>query len=114
MAVVRYMVFPPSTPESTRDHIAQCIRIANAHPRRVYDVGIVRTSTDELIGGITLDVHDPDAGVAAFSYLLNRAICAAERAVRYCAIIVRRNVAPNIRNCQDRSAEQDWHARQCR
>ena len=26
--VVRYMVFPPSTPESTREHIAHCIRQA--------------------------------------------------------------------------------------
>ncbi len=70
--VVRYMVFPPSTPESTRAHLAHCIRAANEQPRGVYDVGIVLTATGELIGGITLDVHDPVAGEAAFSYLLNR------------------------------------------
>jgi RimJ/RimL family protein N-acetyltransferase len=34
--VVRYMVFPPSTPESTREHIARCISLAGEQPRRSY------------------------------------------------------------------------------
>jgi [ribosomal protein S5]-alanine N-acetyltransferase len=70
--VVRYMVFPSSTRESTREHIARCISLASEQPRRVYDVGVVLKSTGQLIGGITLGVIDPVEGQAAFSYLFNR------------------------------------------
>ena len=72
--VVRYMVFPPSTLEGTREHIARCMALANEQPRRGYDMGIALRSTGEIIGGITLGVVDRAAGEAAFSYLLNRAI----------------------------------------
>ncbi|MEO7912354.1 MAG: GNAT family protein [Roseiflexaceae bacterium] len=73
-AVVRYMAFPRSTPESTREHIAHCIELAQAQPRHSYDMGIALKSTRQIIGGITLDVFNPEQGEAAFSYLLN---CAA-------------------------------------
>jgi RimJ/RimL family protein N-acetyltransferase len=71
--VVRYMPFPPSTPEGTREHIARCIELAHAQPRRWYDMGIALKSTGEIIGGITLDVFDREHDQAAFSYLINRA-----------------------------------------
>ena len=71
--VVRYMAFPRSTLEGTREHIARCIELAHAQPRRGYDMGIALRSTGEIIGGITLGVLDRAAGEAAFSYLLNRA-----------------------------------------
>ena len=72
--VVRYMVFPRSTPEGTREHIARCIELAHAQPRRCYDMGIALKSTGQIIGGITLGVLDDDRDEAAFSYLLNRAV----------------------------------------
>lgn len=71
--VVRYMDFPRSTPESTREHIARCSELAQAQPRRWYDMGIALKSTGEIIGGIALDVFDREHDEAAFSYLLNRA-----------------------------------------
>lgn len=40
-AVVRYMVFPPSTPEGTREHFARCMALARLEPRTAYDLGIV-------------------------------------------------------------------------
>lgn len=72
--VVRYMVFPPSTLEGTREHIARCMALAAEQPRCGYDMGIALQSTGEIIGGITLGILDHAAGEAAFSYLLNRAI----------------------------------------
>jgi [ribosomal protein S5]-alanine N-acetyltransferase len=72
--VVRYMVFPPSTPESTREHIARCISLAGEQPRRGYDLGVVLKSTGQLIGGITLDVLESAEGQAAFSYLFHRTV----------------------------------------
>jgi len=71
-AVVRYMDFPRSTPEGTRAHIARCIELALAQPRRWYDMAIALRATGEIIGGIALDVFDREHGEAAFSYLLNR------------------------------------------
>jgi [ribosomal protein S5]-alanine N-acetyltransferase len=72
--VVRYMVFPPSTPESTREHIARCMGLASEQPRRCYDMGVVLKSTGQLIGGITLGVLEGSEDEAAFSYLLNRTV----------------------------------------
>jgi len=71
--VVRYMPFPPSTLEGTREHIARCIALAAEQPRRGYDMGIVLQSTGEIIGGITLHIFEQVNDEAAFSYLLNRA-----------------------------------------
>jgi [ribosomal protein S5]-alanine N-acetyltransferase len=70
--VVRYMAFPPSTDESTREHLARCITLAREQPRRWYDLGVTLKSSGQLIGGITLDVFDRSAGQAAFSFLFNR------------------------------------------
>ncbi len=72
--VVRYMAFPRSTLEGTREHIARCMALAAEQPRRGYDMGIALRSTGEIIGGITLGVFDRAADEAAFSYLLNRAM----------------------------------------
>jgi RimJ/RimL family protein N-acetyltransferase len=71
--VVRFMAFPPSTLEGTREHIARCIELAHAQPRRWYDMGIVLKSTGQIIGGVALDVFDREHDEAACSYLLNRA-----------------------------------------
>jgi RimJ/RimL family protein N-acetyltransferase len=72
--VVRFMPFPPSTPESTRAHIARCIRLAHEQPRRWYDLAVVRKADGHLIGGIGLDVFDRAAGHACFAYLFNRTV----------------------------------------
>jgi [ribosomal protein S5]-alanine N-acetyltransferase len=71
--VVRYMPFPPSTAESTREHLTRCMTLAREQPRRWYDLGVVLKSSGQLIGGITLDVFNRSEGQAAFSYLFHRA-----------------------------------------
>lgn len=71
--VVRYMDFPPSTFESTRDHIARCMSAAGEQPRHTYDLGVVLKSTGHVIGGVTLVITNLSTGEAAFSYLFNRA-----------------------------------------
>lgn len=70
--VVRYMIFPPSTPENTREHLARCTTFAQEQPRRIYDMGIVEKASGRLIGGITVGLLEEVPGEAAFSYLFNR------------------------------------------
>lgn len=64
--VVRYMVFPPSTPEGTRKHLARCMRQAYEQPRTSYDLGVVLKATNQVIGGISLGVVDRERGEGAF------------------------------------------------
>lgn len=71
--VVKYMVFPPSTPENTREHLVRCIALAQEQPRRIFDMAIVEKASGQLIGGITVGLVADSPGEAAFSYLLNRA-----------------------------------------
>lgn len=70
--VVRYMAFPPSTPESTCEHLDRCTRQAKQQPRISYDLGVVLKATNQVIGGISLGVVDHERGEGAFSYLFNR------------------------------------------
>jgi [ribosomal protein S5]-alanine N-acetyltransferase len=70
--VVRYLPFPPSTPERTREHLARCQRLAHQQPRQWYDMGMVLNATGQVIGGIALHVFDSTHGKASFAYLLNR------------------------------------------
>ncbi len=71
--VVRYMPFPPSTREGTKEHLERCMALAQEQPRRWYDMGIELKSEGRIIGGCTLDVFDHEQGHAAFSYLFNQA-----------------------------------------
>lgn len=70
--VVRYMIFPPSTPDGTHEHLARCISQAAQQPRTSYDLGVVLKTTNQVIGGISLGVVDHERGEGAFSYLFNR------------------------------------------
>jgi len=72
--VVRYMVFPPSTPEATREHIARSISQAAEQPRRSHNLGVVLKATNQVIGGISLGVTDRERGEGAFSYLFSRTV----------------------------------------
>lgn len=72
--VVRYMVFPRSTPENTREHIARSIRQAQEQPRSSYNLGVVLKATNQVIGGISLGVVDRVRGEGAFSYLFQRSV----------------------------------------
>ncbi len=73
-AVVRYMVFPPSTPESSREHLTRCMAQADQQPRTSYDLGVVLKATNQVIGGISLGMVDQERDEGAFSYLFNRAV----------------------------------------
>lgn len=70
--VARYMVFPQSTPDSTREHLARCMAQARQQPRTSYDLGVALKATNQVIGGISLGVVDRERGEGAFSYLFNR------------------------------------------
>lgn len=72
--VVRYMVFPLSTPESTYEHLARCMAQVHQQPRTSYDLGVALKATNQVIGGISLGVVDRERGEGAFSYLFNRAV----------------------------------------
>ncbi len=72
--VVRYMVFPRSTPEATRVHIARSISQAAEQPRRSHNLGVVLKATNQVIGGISLGVVDRERGEGAFSYLFSRTV----------------------------------------
>lgn len=74
LAVVRYMVFPPSTPEGTREHLVRCMRQAHEEPRTAYDLGVVLKATNQAIGGISIGITNRDRGEGAFSYLFSRAV----------------------------------------
>lgn len=73
-AVVRYMVFPPSTPESSGEHLARCMAQADQQPRTSYDLGVALKATNQVIGGISLGMVDQERGEGAFSYLFNRTV----------------------------------------
>lgn len=71
---VRYMAFPPSTPEETREYIGHCMRLALEEPRTCYFLGVVLKATNQVIGGVRLGVMDRGQGEGSFSYLFNRAV----------------------------------------
>lgn len=72
--VVRYRVFPRSTPEATREHIARSISQAAEQPRHSHNLGVVLKATNQVIGGISLGVVDRERGEGAFSYLFRRSV----------------------------------------
>ena len=56
--VVRYMPWGPNTEDETRDFLERAQSYAAADPRVGYELAVVQTSTDRLIGGIGLDSAD--------------------------------------------------------
>lgn len=71
---VRYMAFPPSTPEETRTYIGHCMRLALEQPRTCYFLAVVLKATNQVIGGVRLGVMDRIRGEGAFSYLFSRSV----------------------------------------
>ncbi|MEZ4737070.1 MAG: GNAT family N-acetyltransferase [Caldilineaceae bacterium] len=69
---VRYMAFPPSTPEETHTYIGHCMRLALEEPRICYFMAVVRKATNQVIGGVRLGVMDWERGEGSFSYLFSR------------------------------------------
>lgn len=68
--VARYMTYDPQTPEQTREYIECRICEAQALPRRMFDVAIIRTADGELIGRCGLHVNRPEHREAMVWYLL--------------------------------------------
>ena len=61
LEVVRYMPWGPNSEEETRDFLERAQSYAAADPRVGYELAVVQTSADRLIGGIGLDANDQQA-----------------------------------------------------
>ncbi len=55
MEVVRYMTWGPNTEDETRAFLEGAQSYAAADPRTGYELAVIQSSTDRLIGGIGLD-----------------------------------------------------------
>ena len=58
LEVVRYMPWGPNTADETRAFLERAQSYAAADPRVGYELAVVQTSTDRLVGGIGLDSAD--------------------------------------------------------
>ena len=61
LEVVQYMPWGPSSEDETRDFLERGQTYAAADPRTGYELAVVQTSTDRLIGGIGLHIDDEQA-----------------------------------------------------
>jgi len=58
LEVVRYMPWGPNTEDETRAFLERAQSHADADPRTSYELAVIETSGDRLIGGIGLDAED--------------------------------------------------------
>ena len=65
--VVRYMPWGPNTEDETRTFLERAQSYASADPRTGYELAVVETSADRLIGGIGLDANDQQ-GVLGYCF----------------------------------------------
>ena len=65
--VVRYMPWGPNTDDETRAFLERAQSYASADPRTGYELAVVETSADRLIGGIGLDANDQQ-GVLGYCF----------------------------------------------
>lgn len=68
--VTRYMSWGPNTPEATRSFLEFVTTAAVASPRSVYELGVVESETDRLVGACGL--HTNGHGQAMLGYCLHR------------------------------------------
>jgi RimJ/RimL family protein N-acetyltransferase len=70
--VVRFMPWGPNTEAETAAFVGRCIAARAEAPRRIFELGIARRATGELIGGCGLRVIRPDAAEGEIGYVLRR------------------------------------------
>ena len=68
--VTRYMTWGPNTQEDTRSFLEFATSAAIANPRLVYELGIIESATDRLVGACGL--HSSDDGQAMLGYCLHQ------------------------------------------
>ncbi len=61
LEVVRYMPWGPNTEDETRAFLERAQSYATAEPRTGYELAVIETSADRLIGGIGLHATDQQA-----------------------------------------------------
>ena len=61
LEVVRYMPWGPNSEDETRAFLERAQSYAAADPRTGYELAVIQTTTDHLIGGIGLDVDQQQA-----------------------------------------------------
>lgn len=70
--VTRFMVWGPNSAEETRRFIAEAIANSQSPDRRAFDLAIVASRTQTLIGGAALRVLAPEQGHGEIGYVLHR------------------------------------------
>ena len=70
-AVTEFMVWGPNSAEDTRSFIAHAIATSQELPRTNFDLAVVHTATQALIGGAALRIGDHRGG--EIGYVLHRA-----------------------------------------
>lgn len=68
--VTRFMVWGPNTAEETRTFVTRAVATAQTQPRTNFDLAVVVTETQTLIGGAALRLTDEHAG--EIGYVLHR------------------------------------------
>jgi ribosomal-protein-alanine N-acetyltransferase len=72
LEVVRYMDWGPNTVEETRSFIRRAIAYQQEQHRSVYDLAVVLTPQNVLVGGCGIHVSNPDGREGWIGYVLNR------------------------------------------
>ena len=63
LEVVRYMPWGPNSPDETHAFLERAQSHAAADPRTGYELAVIQTATDRLIGGIGLHATDQQAAI---------------------------------------------------
>jgi RimJ/RimL family protein N-acetyltransferase len=70
--VTRFLIWGPNTVEDTRTFIADAMAAAQLRPRRSFDLAVVETGTQALIGGAALRLSEDDLSDGEIGYALHR------------------------------------------
>lgn len=68
--VTRFMIWGPNTTEDTRTFVTRAVATAQTQPRTNFDLAVVITETQTLIGGAALRLTDQHTG--EIGYVLHR------------------------------------------
>lgn len=69
--VARYQEFAPRSEAESRAYVLDSIKSAREEPRLTYDLAVILTAENHLIGRCGLGINDPEIGEAALWYTLH-------------------------------------------
>lgn len=88
--VVRYMLWGPNTEKQSRNFVRKAISYQEEDPRRKFELAVVHSHEDRLIGGCGIRVTNPEAREGDIGFILDRRFWgrgygteAAERLLRF-------------------------------